>query len=197
MTLAFTSWVLHPMRHVSPCVFWETAPAIVLARRIKQHFDDIAAVHRAHEPEKLSLPAILASTARKIECDPKKIPNILRYRGECYDVQPRLGGEVMRAILEGLPYPATLLNAAVQRCRAEQQVTYPRAAIIKACLNRWIRFRHSHDKEYLPMLDFTNTNPGYRLGRLFATLEKSRKKPAPASMPPFATVTMVLPPARR
>ena len=33
--------------------FWETAPAIELARRIRQHFDDIHIVHAPHEPEHL------------------------------------------------------------------------------------------------------------------------------------------------
>jgi CRISPR-associated protein Csd1 len=144
--------------------FWETAPAIELARRIKQHFDDLAVARSPRDPEYLSLFRLLTATA---------------VQGKADNIPPNLGGEVMRAILEGLPYPATLLNAAVQRCRAEQQVTYPRAAIIKASLNRWIRFRHSHEKEYLPMLDVTNTNPGYRLGRLFAALEKIQEEASP------------------
>lgn len=88
------------------------------------------------------------------------------------------------------------LNAAVGRCRAEQakktqqgaqaqNVPYARAAAIKAYLNRQIRRAnlsappHLLEKEFLPMLDLSNTHPAYRLGRLFAVLEKSRKKPAP------------------
>ena len=100
--------------------FWDTAPAIELARRIKRHFDDIAVARSPRDPEHLSLFRLLAATA---------------VQGKADNIPPNLGGEVMRAILEGLPYPATLLNAAVQRCRAEQQVTYPRAAAIKACVD--------------------------------------------------------------
>ncbi|EQD28780.1 CRISPR-associated protein, Csd1-type, partial [mine drainage metagenome] len=70
----------------------------------------------------------------------------------------------MRAILEGLPYPATLMNLVITRCRAEQarkdqnakpipNVSYARAAILKASLNRLIRFRNSPEKEFTPMLD--------------------------------------------
>lgn len=137
--------------------FWETATAMALASRIKQHFDDIEVVHRQSEPRYLSLFRLLTGVALLNKAD---------------NIPPNVGGEVIRAILEGLPYPATLLNQAVMRCRAEQEVTYARAAVIKASLNRQIRFRQSHEKEFLPMLDPDNTNPGYRLGRLFAALEK-------------------------
>ena len=147
--------------------FWETAPAIELARRIKQHFDDIAVVRSPRDPEHLSLFRLLTATA---------------VQGKADNIPPRLGGEVMRAILEGLPYPATLLNAAVQRCRAEQQVTYPRAAAIKAWLNRDARrqrFSNPPREEFSPMLDPNNPSAAYRLGRLFATLEKIQEEASP------------------
>ena len=144
--------------------FWETAPAIELARRIRQHFDDIHIVHAPHEPEHLSLFRLLTALAVQNKAD---------------NIPPNLGGEVMRAILEDLPYPAPLLNLAVQRCRAEQKPTYARAAVIKAYLNRIIRRRHPGEREFLPMLDLSNPNPAYRLGRLFATLEKIQEEASP------------------
>ena len=147
--------------------FWETAPAIELARRIKQHFDDLAVVRSPRDPEHLSLFRLLAATA---------------VQGKADNISPRLGGEVMRAILEGLPYPASLLNAAVQRCRAEQQVSYPRAAAIKAWLNRDARRQRVSNpprEEFSPMLDPNNPSAAYRLGRLFATLEKIQEEASP------------------
>lgn len=147
--------------------FWETAPAIELARRIKRHFDDLAVARSPRDPEHLPLFRLLAATA---------------VRGKADNIAPNLGGEVMRAILEGLPYPRTLLNAAVQRCRAEQQVTYPRAAAIKAWINRDAR-RHSVSnpprEEFSPMLDPDHPSAAYRLGRLFATLEKIQEEASP------------------
>jgi CRISPR-associated protein Csd1 len=148
--------------------FWETAPAIDLARRIRRHFEDIEVVRAPHDPEHLSLFRLLTACAVQNKAD---------------NIPPTLGGDVMRAILEDLPYPATWLNAAVQRCRAEQKVTYPRAAAIKACLNRTIRRANRQssqpEKEFGPMLDISNVNPAYRLGRLFAALEKIQEVASP------------------
>jgi CRISPR-associated protein Csd1 len=144
--------------------FWEAAPAIELARRIKRHFDDIAVARSPRDPEHLSLFRLLAATA---------------VQGKADNIPPNLGGEVMRAIVEGLPYPATLLNAAVQRCRAEQQVSYPRAAAIKGWLNRDARRRHLPQEEFPPMLDPAHQSAAYRLGRLFATLEKIQEEASP------------------
>jgi CRISPR-associated protein Csd1 len=156
--------------------FWETATAAELAERIKQHFDDLSVIHADFEPEYLSLAALLKGCGR-------------RKSDGTYDIPPNLGGEVMRAILEGLTYPTVMLNLAVARCRAEQarkdqngksvpNVSYPRAAIIKACLNRFIRYRNTNEREYLPMLDPSNPNPAYRLGRLFSTLERIQEDAA-------------------
>lgn len=144
--------------------FWETATALELGKRIKQHFEDIEIAHAEYEPRHLSLFRLLTGVTLLNKAD---------------NIPPNLGGEVMRAILEGLPYPAILLSHAVMRCRAEQSVTYARAAAIKASLNRQIRSGQSLEKEFLPMLDLGNTNPGYRLGRLFATLEKIQEEANP------------------
>ncbi|MCX7902857.1 MAG: type I-C CRISPR-associated protein Cas8c/Csd1, partial [Burkholderiaceae bacterium] len=146
----------------------ETASAQELAQRLWQHFEDIRIVRAPNEPQHLSLRRLLCACA---------------LQGKADNIPPNLGGDIMRAILEGLPYPATWLNAAVQRCRSEQRVTYPRAAAIKACLNRTIRqanrTRLNPQREFQAMLDTTNPNPAYRLGRLFATLEKIQEEAAP------------------
>jgi CRISPR-associated protein Csd1 len=146
--------------------FWETATALELAQRIQGHFEDIRMAHADYEPEHLSLSALLKGTSR-------------RKSDGSYDIPPNLGGEVMRAILEDLPYPAPILNLAVQRCRAEQKPTYARAAAIKAYLNRVIRRANTNEREFLPMLDPANLNPAYRLGRLFAVLEKIQEEASP------------------
>lgn len=139
--------------------FWYAKTVGELAGNIRRHFDDLRIVHAPHEPGTLSLFRLLVSTATL---------------GKAENIPPNLGGELMRSIIDGLSYPQTLLAGAVRRIRAERNITYPRAAIIKACVNR------NQGKEELKMsLDENNINPGYRLGRLFATLERAQERASP------------------
>jgi CRISPR-associated protein Csd1 len=85
----------------------------------------------------------------------------------------------MRAILEDRPLPAALLNATVQRCRAERDVPYLRACVLKACLNRQGRRFSSTTMPFKEALDMDNPAPAYRLGRLFATLERIQELAQP------------------
>lgn len=145
--------------------FWIVDTVSGMAEKISQHFEDIQIVHGPKEKDVLSLFRLLVSTA---------------VLGKSENIPPNLAGETMRGILQGLPYPYTLLQASIRRIRAEHDVTYPRAAIIKACINRRTRFKNSHIKEELHMsLDENNANIGYRLGRLFATLEKIQQEANP------------------
>jgi len=145
--------------------FWLHGTVADTAARIKQHFDDLAIEHAPHDPPYLSLFRLLISVATQ---------------GKADNIPPNVGGELMRAILEGLPYPQTLLAAAIRRIRAEQEINYPRAALIKACINRSTRYSNPNLKEELKMsLDEQNRNTGYRLGRLFAVLEKIQEEAKP------------------
>jgi len=150
--------------------FWHVGTVAEMAERIVQHFSDLKIVHSLNDPPFLPLFRLLVSTASL---------------GKPENIPPNLAGDVMRSILEGLPYPQTLLGAAIRRIKAEQSkkdkntnkllpnVTYSRAALIKACINRSTRYSNSENKEELKVaLDEQNTNIGYRLGRLFAVLEK-------------------------
>lgn len=148
--------------------FWFHDTFERLGPRILQHFDDLRIVGQTDRDA--ATPAIywlLRSIAPQ---------------GKAENVPPRLAGEWMRAILEGTPYPPALLNAAVNRCRAEQasdgfggNVPYLRAAILKACINREHRRRRATAPDFQFIreeLDVTQTDPAYRLGRLFAVLER-------------------------
>ena len=148
--------------------FWHVLPIRDLARRITQHYGDLELVRGKFDAEYPSLFRLLSACATQ---------------GKADNIPPNLGGEVMRAILTGSPYPATLFAAAIRRCRAEQDVTYHRAAIIKACLNRSIRQSSlsalPSQKEFSAMLDPDHQSTAYRLGRLFAVLEKIQEEASP------------------
>lgn len=158
--------------------FWYAGTVAEVAANIFQYFKDISIVHADFEHPYCTLNAILAATAAETK-DPKKT-NRIYYKGKYYDVAPNLAGDLMKAILNGTPYPDTLLSSAIRRIRAEHEITYPRASLIKAVLVRNSRFYKTNQKEEVGMsLDISNTNAGYRLGRLFAVLEKIQEEASP------------------
>jgi CRISPR-associated protein Csd1 len=90
------------------------------------------------------------------------------------NVSPALAGEVARAVLMGGRYPQPLLAQIIMRVRTDGEINGLRAAIARACINRNSRLRD--ETENIPMaLDSDETNPGYRLGRLFALLERAQR----------------------
>ncbi len=144
--------------------FWRTGTVEEFGKRIYQHFEDFKIAHGPKELEHLSLYQILSSTA-------------LQYKME--NVPPNLTGKVIESILDGTPYPVTLMQQCIRRIRAEQQVNRSRAAILKAYINRFNRIHQPTEKEISMALDTTNTNSGYRIGRLFAVLEKIQEEASP------------------
>ena len=157
--------------------FWKAGTVKEIGERMKWHVDDLAIAYTPGQNPALPMWRLLRSIA---------------VREEDKNIPPNVGGETMRAILEGLPYPRTLLQAAIRRIRSEQSkkdnrngktlpnVTYERAALIKACLNRALRRNNTSKEEELKVsLDEGNSNTGYRLGRLFATLEKIQQEAHP------------------
>jgi len=145
--------------------FWIVNTVEGMAGKIRQHFEDIRIAHGPRDRDCFSIFRLLVCTATQ---------------GKADNIAPNLGGDTMRAIMEGLPYPQTLLQSAIRRIRAEHEVTHIRAALIKACLNRSTRFPHPELKEEIKVsLDINNANTGYRLGRLFAALEKIQQEANP------------------
>ena len=145
--------------------FWIVDTVAGMAGKIRQHFEDLRIVHGPKDRDAVSLFRLLVTTATQ---------------GKAENIAPNLAGDTMRTILEGLPYPQTLLQAAIRRIRAEHEIPHPRAALIKACINRSTRFKDNKQREELKVsLDENNNNIGYRLGRLFAALEKIQQEANP------------------
>ncbi len=145
--------------------FWHVGTVAEMAGRFRAYFDDLLIAHGPKDRDHLSLWRLLVSTA---------------VQGKSENIAPNLAGNVMRSILEGLPFPETLLQSVLMRIKAEHEVTYPRAKLVKGCLNRKWRFSNPKNERKLTVsLDKENTNAGYRLGRLFAVLERIQEKANP------------------
>ncbi|MCK9283440.1 MAG: type I-C CRISPR-associated protein Cas8c/Csd1 [Rhodocyclaceae bacterium] len=137
--------------------FWHASTITELGLAFQRYFNEVEIVRPAYEVgAPLSLFRLLAATA---------------LLGKAENIPPNLGGDVTRAILKGHRYPETLMQGALRRIRAEREVTYPRAALLKA----WL-IRNCNDKEITVSLNETNIDPGYRLGRLFAALERIQER---------------------
>ncbi len=141
--------------------FWLTGTLGDFATRLKEHADALAMVRsfdsdREHPP----LWLLLAQTAR----DSDGIP-------------PLLGGALLRAVLTGGPYPTSMAQLVINRIRADHKIDHLRAAFLKAYLTR---LPNTSIPRPLPMsLDTTRSEPAYRLGRLFAALEKTQADAQP------------------
>lgn len=91
-------------------------------------------------------------------------------QGKKENIPPELGGQMSRSILTGDRYPENMYLAMLQRIHADKRVDYFRAAFIKAYL-----CRNHHEEHDMTTLNTDETNVGYRLGRLFALLEKAQR----------------------
>lgn len=141
--------------------FWEANSLGTLLERVGRHYEQLNIVRQFdNEPEFPPLWRLLCQTATL---------------GKTENVSPVLAGAMARAILAGAPYPQSLLPVVLDRIRAEHNVTYFRAALLKAYLIR------NKQKEVPVSLDFNRTDRPYLLGRLFAVLEKAQIEAIDAS----------------
>ncbi|MCC7408364.1 MAG: type I-C CRISPR-associated protein Cas8c/Csd1 [Phycisphaeraceae bacterium] len=136
--------------------FWLVGTVEEFADHLAQHFTDLEMTGEPPNSRPWSLQLITDQTAR----DRK-------------DVAPQLAGEMARAILSGGRYPAALYAAVLRRIRADQTISYHRAAILKAHLTREARLA-GLDKEIPVSLNRDHPEPAYHMGRLFAAIEKTQ-----------------------
>jgi CRISPR-associated protein Csd1 len=139
--------------------FWEANSLGNLLRRIGMHFEQLSIVRQFdNEPEFPPLWRLLCQTATL---------------GKTENVSPVLAGSMARAMLTGTLYPQNLLAVVLGRIRSEHNVTYFRAALLKAFLKR------NKQMEVSMALDPDRTDRPYLLGRLFAVLEKAQEEAIP------------------
>lgn len=144
--------------------YWHFDRLAVFAQHFLQHQQDMEIAYvKDKQSEILDLPypwQILSETA---------------LGGQSKNISPHLGGSFMRALLTGAAYPHTLLSGVIARIRADGKISIRRAAICKACVNRYHRV--TFQKETLKVsLDENNISPAYRLGRLFSLMENAQQQ---------------------
>ena len=142
-----------------------------VAMNVRQHFDDLAIVRPRGETGPQPLWLLLRSMA---------------VLGKQENIPPGLAAEFFAAILRGACYPRALLDASVRRMRAEQDVPPERAALIKAYMVRARRLGRllPNFPEVTMSLDEGSSSIPYRLGRLFAVLERLQEE----AVHPSATI---------
>lgn len=151
--------------------FWHRDTVGGLLTNLAKHHIDLAIVpeRRADskfpDPEFPTMRMLLRQTGRTIS-------------GKVQDIPPNLAGALSRSILQGIDYPIMLAQRVMSRirvCEKDNQdkvrpkVTYLRAAILKAFLNR------NHQLNMKEALDPSRPEPAYHLGRLFAVYETAQR----------------------
>lgn len=145
--------------------FWHVSTVRDISEKIGQHFRDLSMIRSFDtDPEFPGIRRLLRETINK--------------KSKTERPRPLLAGSVMRSILSGKLYPQALLSTVIGRIRADQNINYMRAAIIKAALVRKKRIL-GQGTEVSMALDEENKAPAYLLGRLFAVLEKVQKEAIP------------------
>lgn len=139
--------------------FWLTGTLGDLAVNLQKHFDDLRMVREWDE----------GNSERPETKTPSAFQLLLQTAREADDIPPLLSGALMRAILLGTHYPEALYTSVLRRIKAERNVNYLKASVLKASLVR------NHQQEIPAMLDTNKSEPAYRLGRLFAALEKTQE----------------------
>ncbi|WP_462323660.1 type I-C CRISPR-associated protein Cas8c/Csd1 [Desulfoplanes sp.] len=141
--------------------FWNVSTVGSIARNIGKHFNAL-------------------ELKRSFESEPKHprpwwLLKELAPQRDSRNISPLLSGQLLRAIVQNQPYPRTLLTAVITRIRADKEINYLRACVLKAYLTR------NAKQEISMALDKQNRDIGYRLGRLFAIVERIQEDAVPGS----------------
>lgn len=147
--------------------FWHETTVAALSESIAVWYDDLqmARGENSPYPEYMPLPRLLGN---------------LVLDGKMENLPSDLIAQITDAALNNRVLPVSLLQAALRRNKAEQKITYGRASLLKAYINRAIRAgRLKNMKELTMSLDRNRQDIGYVLGRLFAVLEKTQTEANP------------------
>lgn len=141
--------------------FWMASTVRAFLENIGKHFKQLAIVPQFDsDPEFPPLWRLLCQTATL---------------GKSENILPVLAGGMTRAMLSGGMYPQNMLAAVLGRIRADRNVSYYRAALLKAFLVR------NKQMEISMYYDPNRKEVPYLLGGLFAVLEKAQADAIPGT----------------
>lgn len=120
-------------------------------KNIAKHYEDLRIIKPQKATDYIPLWRILAAT----------IPPQSKEKNS----SPLMSGAVVKAVMTGQNYPVSLLQNVILRIKADRDITYARAAIIKAYLTRNKR------RENLMSLNENSIDKNYVYGRIFYVLE--------------------------
>jgi CRISPR-associated protein Csd1 len=162
---------------------WFESTVARVANSLAAHFGDLDIVRNTPKPQNRDLPAQIPLTL---------LLQSLAAGGDTENIPAPYVAELLEAALRGAPYPLSMLQRALERTRAEigrenqdglegyraKERGDARAALIKAVLNRRLRFfpQTTQYKEVRPAMDPTHDSEGYALGRLIAALERIQQE---------------------
>lgn len=140
--------------------FWHQDHFGDVVARLARHHIDMEIIRDDSGPPYVSVFRLLRETVPKGSDNPEPSPII--------------GGLLMSSILNNSIYPIQLYYTILSRIKVERSINYVRAAFIKAYLLRQIRSGLSQIPREVVTVSLDEDNPSvpYRLGRLFAVLEK-------------------------
>lgn len=127
-----------------------------------KHYQDLA-IQKQYESDRNALPIW------------KLVSETVSTKSKDKAASPLLAGAIFNAILTGVKYPESLYSTILLRIRAEHEVSYGKAAIMKAYLTRKCRIKKEVEEVLTLALNQDSNNKAYLLGRMFAVLEKAQQ----------------------
>lgn len=137
--------------------FWHQSTFGDFVTNASQHHLDTEVI----DGRRSSISSLLKETLAKKAKSPKLTSN--------------LTGACMTAFFTGGQYPYNLFAQIIQRIKVDSEVNFRRAGIIKAYLLRKNRINNHNKEEITVSLNKESNSVPYRLGRLFAVLEKAQQ----------------------
>lgn len=147
--------------------FWHETTVAELSINIAQWYDDLKMVRGENSPYPEFMPL-------------QRLLGNLVLDGKLEQLPPDIIAGLTQSALNNKVISINVLQQALRRNRTEQKITYGRACLIKAYINRAIRSGSLKNIKELNMsLDKSREDIGYLLGRLFAVLEKIQDEANP------------------